>query len=366
MATDWIIFSGITSGSSGETNVTVLPFNNTSFSARSLTVNVTAGNITKFITINQEGALDNKHIIYTAPEKLPDVYGSFTGSSATGASGVHWAYITPTPQSHTFSNGVGILTFSATVQSLGYAAFAGCSGMTSLFIADGLTELGGFSFFNCVNLKYFSIPNTITEIGAHAFQGCTKLEGVTIPECVTAIKGDAFQWCENLKSITIPSEITEIDSRVFSGCRSLKSIEIPEGVTRIGLEAFAGCNLLETINIPSGVTYIGQEAFRDCPRVSSYVIPDGITNLYKWTFAHIWAPNSIKNILSSVTIPDSVTRIRDGAFRISDDAREDLTMPLVFHYKGTMAQWGNITKDTGWVIGSYPKYVECTDGTINL
>ena len=87
------------------------------------------------------------------------------------------------------------VTYSRTtysVTSIGYRAFYGCSGLTSV-----------------------SIPNSVTEIGNYAFDGCSGLTSVTIPNSVTKIGESAFRECSGLTSVTIPNNVTEIGSFTF-------------------------------------------------------------------------------------------------------------------------------------------------------
>ena len=48
--------------------------------------------------------------------------------------------------------------------------------------------------------KYY-YPNSVTSIGYSAFQGCTGLTSITIPNSVTSIEGCAFYECTSLKEI---------------------------------------------------------------------------------------------------------------------------------------------------------------------
>lgn len=59
------------------------------------------------------------------------------------------------------------------------------------------------------------IPNTVTAIGFNAFFGCSGLTSITIPESVTSIKAFAFDNCKNLPTVHIPKSVTSIGPRVF-------------------------------------------------------------------------------------------------------------------------------------------------------
>jgi hypothetical protein len=75
----------------------------------------------------------------------------------------------------------------------------------------------------CDNVEY-----TVTRIGYEAFSGCTGLTSITIPNSVTSIGGSAFSGCTGLTSITIPNGVTSIGGSAFSGCTGLTSVTIPK------------------------------------------------------------------------------------------------------------------------------------------
>ena len=48
-------------------------------------------------------------------------------------------------------------------------------------------------------------------------------------------------------------------------------------VTEVGAYAVSGCSSLTSIKIPDGVTRIDEAAFRGCSRLTDITIPDGVT-----------------------------------------------------------------------------------------
>ena len=217
-----------------------------------------------------------------------------------------------------------------TVASIGAHAFSGCASLESVAIPGKVTVIEQCSFQDCTNLKSVTIPETITSIGNHAFSGCSSLTSVTIPEGVTSIGDHAFQGCSSLTSVTIPEGVTSIDSGAFYGCSGLTSVTIPEGVTSIGGSAFYGCSKLTSVTIPEGVTSIGDSAFCGCSSLTSVTIPEGVTSIGYQTFngcsglTSVTIPEGVTSIgedafsdcsgLTSVTIPEGVTSIGDYAF----------------------------------------------------
>ena len=189
------------------------------------------------------------------------------------------------------------ITFSSTTSNPLYYAhhlFLNGQEVKDLVIPNSATRIGSCTFADCSSLISVTIPNSVTTIGEEAFSGCNNLASVTIPNSVTTIKMNALYGCESLTSITIPNSVKFIDFEVFSFCNSLTSIIVEEGNTvydsRDNCNAIihtaenyliAGC---QNTNIPNSVTIIGYRAFRGCTG------------------------------LTSITIPNSVKRIIDGAF----------------------------------------------------
>ena len=62
-----------------------------------------------------------------------------------------------------------------------------------------------------------------------------------------------------------------------------------------------------SITIPNGVTEIGEGAFSYCGSLTSITIPDGVTSIGNYAFFGCES-------LASVTVPGSVTSIGEGAF----------------------------------------------------
>ena len=231
------------------------------------------------------------------------------------------------------------------VTSIGYRAFADCSGLTSVTIPNSVTSIENSAFTNCFGLKKvivkdiaawcgikfgnsFSnpltyakhlysdedteitnliIPNSVTSIGHSAFLGCSGLTSVTIPNSVTSIGDEAFWNCSGLTSITIPNSVTSIGDYAFEHCYGLTSVTIGSGVTSIGESAFEDCYKLTSVIIPNSVTSIGDKAFCDCPRLTSVTIPNSMTSIGNYAFYYCYG-------LTSITIPNSVTSIGNYAF----------------------------------------------------
>ena len=197
------------------------------------------------------------------------------------------------------------LVIPAGVTSIGWYAFSGCSGLTSVSIPNSVSSIGSYAFSSCSGLTSVSIPNSVSSIGSSAFDGCSGLTSITIGNSVTNISSNAFDGCSGLTSITwnaknypafssassspfcnIRTQITEfiigddvmsIPDYMCSEMSNLKSMTIGNSVTRIGKEAFSGCSGLTSVTIPNSVASIGTSAFYDCSGLTSVAIGNNVT-----------------------------------------------------------------------------------------
>ena len=146
-------------------------------------------------------------------------------------------------------------------------AFEGSS-ITSVTIPNSVTTIGWAAFARCTGLTSVTIPNSVTNLGGDAFSECTSLTSVSIPNSITKIGNYTFMRCTSLTSIDIPNSVTSIEWDAFDGCTGLTEINIPNSVKFIGGYAFAGCSALTTIVIGSCVETIGGKAFCNCPELA--------------------------------------------------------------------------------------------------
>ena len=85
---------------------------------------------------------------------------------------------------------------------IGSYAFSGCSGLTSLTLPAGITEIGFQAFYGCRGLTSLTLPDGITSIGSYAFYGGGRLTSLNLPAGITKISDGAFQYCSGLTSLT--------------------------------------------------------------------------------------------------------------------------------------------------------------------
>lgn len=132
--------------------------------------------------------------------------------------------------------------------------FAGNSEIQSfneLKYFTGLQEIEALAFAHCENLASITLPSSIKSIGNQAFHN-TNLYSIEIPEGVTTIFGAAFYDCKQLSSVILPSTLLRISTSAFNGCSNLRFITIPESVTEFGKYAFNNCTALTQVRVKWG------------------------------------------------------------------------------------------------------------------
>lgn len=212
------------------------------------------------------------------------------------------------------------------VTSIGRSSFAGCTGLKSIELHEGITGLEIDAFNGCTGLTSIVIPSTVKKLKLCAFEGCSGLESIVVADanpmfdsrgnCNAIIKVKTDFLVEGCKNTIIPQSVVTICSYAFTG-KGLTSIVIPEGVTNIEDTAFRGCPELESIVIeegnkvydsrensnaiidtksntlllgckgtviPSTVKTIGESAFVGCTGLTSIEIPEGVATISEYAF----------------------------------------------------------------------------------
>lgn len=213
------------------------------------------------------------------------------------------------------------------------SSYFGAVSIPSTITYSGLTyivtSIGNEAFAYSRDLSSVTIPNSVTSIGEYAFEGCNNLISITIGNGVTSIGSMAFYGCRNLNTVTINSNT--ILSKEFSSYSNLKSIfgnqvtkyVLGDDVTRIGNYAFYECSGLTSITIGNGVTSIGDMTFSGCSSLRKVIVND-IAAWCNISFSGTPAANPLyyayhlysdeNTEITKLTIPNSVTRIKDYAF----------------------------------------------------
>lgn len=222
----------------------------------------------------------------------------------------------------------------ADVTSISEDAFSFCGNIENITIGSGVKEIGEEAFYYCTKLESIAIPDRVTVIGARAFMDCHSLKSVSVGNSVEVIEAGAFANCYSIKNVSLGNSVGIIGDGAFTGCSSLTDIIIPESVTLIKDAAFCYCQNLSDIYIPETDILIGENAFLDTEYYGDpldwpkdemgmqlyignhlikvyigkrdFVVNEGTRTIASGTFRETG--------FVSVSTPDSVTLIGDGAF----------------------------------------------------
>ncbi len=232
---------------------------------------------------------------------------------------------------------------TAVLATLGQYAFYGCTSLTSLTLksswsgdritaipqyafaktglttitlpTSGLTEIGMCAFQDCKSLnKMPSISTSVKTIGQQAFSGCSSLTTITLPTGVTTFGSSIFENCTSVESITIPSSYTEVPNGMFMGCTGITSVKFQgTNVKTIGSNAFVGCSFT-TFEVPDSVTRILNGAFQNCKNLETITLKRGITEIGSGVFSGC-------SVLKDITLPGTVTDLEGTAFENCTDLK---------------------------------------------
>jgi hypothetical protein len=191
---------------------------------------------------------------------------------------------------------------------IGEYSFGDCTGLTSFSLPAGTTynrTNGNPVFYNCSNLKtlYYNAANMNYGALFGIYANCP-VENLYLGSTVETIPNDIFRNFK-IKEVTLPESLKEIGYSAFNNCDSLKTITIPASVTKVGDYAFADNASLKEANIQGKLT--GTHIFNNCDALEKVIFSETLDSIPSWAF-------SSADSLKIIDIPQSVTRIGDGAF----------------------------------------------------
>lgn len=308
--------------------------------------------------IAQNAFMGFEPFIFASPDSYAQNYAQTNGFKYSNAPHTESVVV----KEGTMSNGImwnytnhGTLTISGNgaIEDFSSSPYApwyrlGNKGLTNLVISEGITHIGRENFSQFKKLKTVSLPSTLKTIGMYGFTGCESLEKLILPEGFAGLGENALYSCSSLKELVIPSTMYIIGDWALYGLDSiekytvsplnqafssdengvlynggktaiikypsasdLKSYTVPASVKEIYPNAFNSCYKIEEINFESGsaLDSIGYNSFSDSS-IKQITLPQGIKFIGEAAF------DNCRN-LEYVSIPDSVTEIKDSAFRFS-------------------------------------------------
>ena len=200
--------------------------------------------------------------------------------------------------------------------------------IVTLTIENGITSIGKYAFAEFTALKVANLPSTLKNIGTCAFVCCYDLSILEIPTSVEQIENGAFAACDNL--IQEENGMSYVDNWLIECSSSVSTTDITWKPSTIGIanQAFVNCQTIWKLNLPSGLKYIGDYSLPHT--LTSVTIPDSVTRIGNGVFSGctelrtLKLPSSLTSLgdsafffctaLTSIEIPSGVTKIGDHTF----------------------------------------------------
>lgn len=158
-----------------------------------------------------------------------------------------------------------------------------------------------------------SIPASVTEIAPETFSGWANLQSIIFQagSRLESIGDRAFQN-SGLRQFRAPPSLQRMGNEVFANCVGLRTVRLNDQLRRMGNDCFRG-SALESLNVPSGLELVSGRALVALRPIRVY-LSEGLLEIRRELFA--------ESGVGSVSIPASVRKIEDGAFRAAGSLEE--------------------------------------------
>ncbi len=219
--------------------------------------------------------------------------------------------------------------------------------------AEGIvTTLPNQAFFSVPNITEVFIPNTIITMGSDAFYDCENMKDVHFEEnsFLESLGDYAFQTCVSLVSVTLPKSVKTLGNRVFDECDNLESVVFEEGneLESIGRACFESCPKLKTIKFAETSKFtVIDYTFRELGALEELDLPNSVESIKTYS---VHGCSSLKTLWLSKALKSM------EIYSIFECPIENL------HFKGTVEEWNNVSKEHNYIYHVSTTVVHCTDG----
>lgn len=252
----------------------------------------------------------------------------------------------------------GAYEIPAGVTELEDGIFFGCELLSSVTLPQGMTKIGQYAFSGCTNLAEVSIPDSVTEVGYQAFSltaisdaqtGAAKYvdhwlidfdssvsELEILPGTVGIADGalhseyvnDEESTAKYLRKLTIPDsvkyicdelldDLNTVETYSFINVSKLEEVSMSDTLKEQYLRLFVSSPWAQAQakTLDNGMKVIDDILVDASMCEGDVVVPDGITTIACNAFCCYNPDNEEETYkITSITFPDSVTRIEGGAF----------------------------------------------------
>lgn len=252
------------------------------------------------------------------------------------------------------------LALPQSLTSIGHAALAGCTALTTLVLPETLTTIGSYAFSSS-GLTHMDVPTSVATVGEGAWAQCHALTSITLN--TPHIPDLAFAGDTLLSNVALGEQVIGIGKGAFNGCVVLDSIKMDAGnnITTLGAQAFVGASAqginlstfgtlkeigpwafassgLKGANLPANVNSLGEGAFMAADSLQQALLPIGITSIPAYAFAG-------NSSLTTTLLPEGVESMGDYAF-YNNDSTQVFTLPSTVTHMGHWAMAGMTSLDT--------------------
>ena len=201
------------------------------------------------------------------------------------------------------------------IRKIDQSALSNC-GIEEIVLHNGLAEICGFAFLNCVNLTNLVLPDSVSILNSLALVGCSNLREITLSSSMTSLAKSVFKNSVNLAKVSIPESIVDFGDSCFEGCGQLTEIVLPSRVQTVGYQAFYMCTSLSKLSFNSDVNFM-PSSINECNNLRQLITPSG------WRLYVYKLPYQDKVLLSNGTKIQAIGVVNkhaiDGLNVINDD-----------------------------------------------
>lgn len=290
--------------------------------------------------------------VVTLPQTLQKFNSEISRFSNSGITEIVWPEEACYVASYDFQNTETIseVTIPGWLTSIPLQLFINSADLEKVTIEEGVETIESSTFKDCKRLSTLTLPESLETIKSSAFQNDTALTDFAFPSSMAAIEGMAFYGCSGLQdlvlparaslgsqsfkntelsTITFPSEpMGDFSTTCFDTQKLVESITIPgwmttvpalfsswnlkqvileEGVTELSASCFYNNGNLTDVTWPATtLRTINSSAFSNCSLANVTSLPQGLETIGNSAF--------LKNKMSTLTIPNSVSTVEASAF----------------------------------------------------
>ena len=331
--------------------------------SQALTVENTAGQLSQLVGDTQiteltvTGTMDARDFLFITVQLTELTTMDLTQATIVSYEGTKTLYGMATsytaneiPRTAFFGKKLTTVALPATLDGIGYAAFAGCYQLESVTLPESLTFIDDYAFAGSA-LTSIEVPASVSFMGYGVFSRCEALQSAVIN--ADFIGEFAFLGDISLNDVQIGANVTSINEGAFNGCTALKTIKIDRNahLGRIADEAFinSGLENIDIKSMPMGT--IGAWAFAQT-QLTEIELPSSLSHLNEGALAH-------NRLLTTVKLPDIRTASPNGRIRRAAPVTIKRTIESIEDYTfagDELLNAGNVLLFGNKTIGNYAFY----------